>query len=61
MKQEYKKPSMRVLEINQEAIMAASDPTGAKSSGDVQLDYSGKDDDGSIDPSAKRNFNMWDE
>ncbi len=55
MKRKYLAPQIKlILDINSELLVGSSGGVTGSIDGDVQIDYGGVDEQGTIDPSAKQ-------
>lgn len=59
MKKEYIEPQVKLLSDIDVVLLDGTGVTGDVD-GEPQIDFGGADNDGSLEPSAKR-FNVWDE
>ncbi len=63
MKRVYFEPQIKlILDINSELLVGSSGGVTGSIDGDVQIDYGGVDEEGTIDPEAKKNsYSVWEE
>ena len=63
MKRVYFEPQIKlILDINTELLVGSSGGVTGSIDGDVQIDYGGVDEEGTIDPEAKKNsYSVWEE
>ena len=63
MKRVYFEPQIKLfLDINSELLVGSSGGVTGSIDGDVQIDYGGVDEEGTIDPEAKKNsYSVWEE
>ena len=63
MKRVYFEPQIKlILDINTELLVGSSGGVTGSIDGDVQIDYGGVDEEGTIDPEAKKNsYDVWEE
>ena len=63
MKRVYFEPQIKlILDINTELLVGSSGGVTGSIDGDVQIEYGGVDEEGTIDPEAKKNsYSVWEE
>lgn len=59
MRQKYIKPTAKVRMVGAPTLLDASGNGVGSDSNGVTLDYKGRDDEGTVKPSAKKLFDDW--